>query len=68
MAAAQIILASRSPRRAELLRQIGVDFEQIDVEIDETPLADEAPQAYVLRLARQKVVAACRAQGQQLEL
>ncbi len=68
MAAAQIILASRSPRRAELLRQIGVDFEQIDVEVDETPLAGEAPQAYVLRLARQKAAAARRAQGQQLEL
>lgn len=50
-------LASRSPRRAELLRTLGVDFVTVDVEIDETPRADEAPAAYVHRLACAKAAA-----------
>lgn len=46
-----IILASGSPRRAELLRQIGVRFLQTPVSLDETPLPGETPQDYVQRLA-----------------
>ena len=46
-----ICLASQSPRRRELLRQIGVDFELLPVDIDETPLAGETPEACVQRLA-----------------
>ncbi|MGE0337692.1 MAG: nucleoside triphosphate pyrophosphatase [Gammaproteobacteria bacterium] len=52
-----LLLASRSPRRAEYLRLLGVDFEVIDVAVDETPHADEAPRDYVLRLARAKAAA-----------
>lgn len=49
-----IYLASQSPRRAELLEQIGVAFEKLRCEIDETPLSGEQPEAYVLRMATEK--------------
>ncbi|WP_062268461.1 Maf family protein [Endozoicomonas arenosclerae] len=52
-----IYLASQSPRRKELLQQIGIDFQQIHSEIDETPLPDEAPEAYVIRMAKEKALA-----------
>ena len=58
----RLYLASRSPRRRELLHQIGVAFETLlfragaraDAEVDETPLAGEDPLAYVERVARAK--------------
>ncbi|MDR1888709.1 MAG: Maf family nucleotide pyrophosphatase [Zoogloeaceae bacterium] len=58
----RIYLASRSPRRRELLAQIGVAFdslcfradERVDPEIDETPHPGESADAYVLRLAQAK--------------
>lgn len=49
-----IALASASPRRRELLTQLGVTFELVSADIDETPLPDEQPAAYVQRLAQQK--------------
>src|SRR5579864_2061920 len=50
-----LLLASASPRRLELLRQIGIVPDRIDpAEIDETPLPRELPAAHVLRLARAK--------------
>ena len=52
-----IYLASLSPRRAELLRQIGVDFVPLAGEIDETPCLDELPADYVLRMAQEKAKA-----------
>src|SRR5580692_7723641 len=45
-----IYLASGSPRRRELLRQIGVSYRLIDTAVDETALEDEAPLAYVSRV------------------
>jgi len=51
-----LILASASPRRAELLRQIGVRFEVHPADIDETPLPEESPEHYVERLAREKAL------------
>jgi septum formation protein len=56
----RVYLASRSPRRRELLAQIGVAFDVLafraapraDPEIDETPRPGEAADAYVLRLAK----------------
>ena len=54
MATFQIYLASASPRRRELLRQIGITFCQLPIVIDETPLTGESPPAYVSRLARAK--------------
>lgn len=58
----RIYLASRSPRRRELLKQIGVPFELLllredlrrGVDVDETPLADESPGVYALRIATAK--------------
>ena len=52
--ARQVILASRSPRRAELLTAAGIAFEVLSADIDETPHRDEAPAAYVERLAIEK--------------
>jgi len=53
-----LLLASRSPRRAEFLRTLGVAFEPVDVAIDERPLPAEEPAAYVRRLACGKARAA----------
>jgi septum formation protein len=50
----QLILASASPRRAELLSSAGYTFSIRPAEIDETPRDGEAPVAYVLRVAREK--------------
>lgn len=50
-------LASASPRRRELLQQIGVPHRRIDAPIDESVLPGEAPAAYVERLARAKAAA-----------
>jgi septum formation protein len=49
-----IYLASASPRRSELLRQLGVPFETCPAAIDERRLPQESPAAYVLRLAAAK--------------
>lgn len=49
-----IVLASASPRRSELLRQIGIDHVVRPVEVDESVRPGEAPAAYVLRLADAK--------------
>jgi len=46
-----IYLASQSPRRRELLTQIGIEYELLLNDIDETPLADESAHDYVERLA-----------------
>ncbi|TDV60775.1 nucleoside triphosphate pyrophosphatase [Pseudomonas sp. LP_7_YM] len=53
----QLLLASGSPRRRELLTQIGVPYITLSADIDETPLKDEAALAYVQRLARSKAEA-----------
>lgn len=58
-----IYLASASPRRRELLRQIGVAYRLLQVEVDETPLAEERPCDYVTRLARAKAEAGLQALG-----
>lgn len=47
-------LASRSPRRAELLARLGVDFGIIDLDLPERQGAGEAAQEYVRRVAREK--------------
>jgi len=51
-----LVLASASPRRLELLRQIGVEPVKIDpAGTDETPHRDEPPRAYAERMARAKL-------------
>lgn len=53
-----IYLASKSPRRQQLLRQIGVDFEVIEIVIDEHWRGEEQPHLYVQRMALEKARAA----------
>ncbi len=50
----RIYLASRSPRRAELLQQIGIDYLILPSDVDESLLVGELPEDYVLRLASTK--------------
>ena len=53
-----LVLASASPRRLDLLRQVGLEPAEIDpADIDETPEPREAPRAYALRMARAKLAA-----------
>ena len=56
-AAPVIYLASRSPRRVELLKQIGLTCETLPADIDETQQINETPVSYVTRLAQQKAEA-----------
>ena len=55
-----LILASASPRRAQLLKAAGIRFETRAADVDETPLPGELPDAYVQRLAREKAEAVAR--------
>jgi septum formation protein len=54
----RIILASRSPRRIELLKQIRVDCHAMPTDIDESIKPNESPANYVKRLAKEKAEAA----------
>jgi septum formation protein len=56
-----IILASQSPRRAELLSQLGVTFSTVDPAIDERLKDNESAKDYVVRMAHDKARAVCRA-------
>lgn len=56
----ELILASASPRRKELLEQLGISFCQRPVEIDETPHNQEIASDYVMRMGREKAEAAWR--------
>lgn len=68
LALPKIYLASQSPRRRELLRQIDVEFEVLRLreragraaDVDETAMTDEQPEAYVMRVARLKAGVAAR--------
>jgi MAF protein len=55
-----IALASRSPRRREMLSWLGLAYESLDGSIDETPLPGEDPRGHVLRVAEEKALAAAR--------
>jgi septum formation protein len=55
VAAPLLVLASASPRRLDLLRQIGIEPDRIDpAEIDESPRPGEEPPAHAMRLAEEK--------------
>lgn len=58
----KITLASASPRRRELLEQIGVDYDVLAVDIDESHQAGEQDEVYVQRLALQKAQAGFKKQ------
>jgi len=61
-----IILASSSPRRRELLDQIGVGYICSPVDVDETPRRGETPEQYVARLAAAKSLLARRSERTRL--
>lgn len=61
-----LILASSSPRRAELLRAAGIDFTIRSADIDEAIRPNEPPRDYVVRLSREKAHAVVR--GDELAL
>ncbi len=52
-----LVLASTSPRRKELLQQIGVKFTQLSIDINEDVAEAESAEQYVLRLAKEKAMA-----------
>ncbi len=54
MSLPKLILASGSPRRAEILTSVGWEFTKDSADIDETELPNETPENYVQRLAREK--------------
>ena len=60
----RLVLASRSPRRAELLRAAGFDFVIRSADVDESVHAGESPRDYVLRLAVAKARAVTRQSGE----
>ena len=62
-AALQLSLASASPRRRELLDQIGIHYRLLKVSVDESLGADESPLNFVERLARAKARAGHAAQS-----
>jgi septum formation protein len=59
----RLVLASASPRRRDLLAQLGLAFEVIAADVDETPRAGEDPVVYVQRLSTVKAAAVLAAAG-----
>jgi septum formation protein len=59
----RIALASASPRRRELLEQLGVAFEVVPADVDESIRPGESPESLVQRLARDKALAGLRRDG-----
>ena len=57
---ARLILASASPRRRELLAQLGVPFEVVTSDVPETPAPAEPPAAFAQRVARDKAAEVAR--------
>ena len=53
----KLVLASASPRRRELIERLGLRFEVVPADVDETPMRGEAPTALALRLAETKASA-----------
>ena len=51
-----LVLASASPRRKELLSVLGIPFTVVPSSIDETPLAGESPETFVVRIAKEKCI------------
>jgi septum formation protein len=49
-----LVLASQSPRRKELLGMLGIPFSVVPASIEENPLPEESPEAFVVRIAKEK--------------
>lgn len=64
-----LLLASQSPRRAELLKQLEIPFKAHNVSIDETVRPNEGSDDYVVRLAKEKAIAgmSCAAEFNSME-
>lgn len=62
-----LYLASQSPRRRALLTQIGITFDVLSVEIDESVKTGETPEDYVIRLAREKAMAGWRSEKSEIK-
>lgn len=62
----QLILASSSPYRKTMLQRLGIPFDAITPDVDETPLAHETPVALALRLSKAKAHAVARQHPQSL--
>jgi septum formation protein len=58
-----LVLASASPRRRELLERIGLRLQVLPVDLDETPQAGESARPYAVRLAAEKCAAAALRTG-----
>ena len=52
----RFVLASKSPRRSEMLRQMGFDFDIIPSGVEENSVPKETPQDHVIRLAEAKAL------------
>ena len=63
-----IILASGSPRRRELLARAQLDFRVLSVDVDETPQDDELPKDYIERMVATKAMAAIEQLNETLEI
>ncbi|MGC9946774.1 MAG: Maf family protein [Bryobacteraceae bacterium] len=59
-----LVLASRSPRRRDILQQAGIPFVVRPMDVDETPQPGEAAREYVTRIAREKARAAAAGHGE----
>jgi septum formation protein len=64
----RIVLASGSPRRSEILTSVGWEFDKIVADIDESEHPSEAPDEYVVRLAREKAEAVAAANPDRIVL
>ena len=63
---AVLVLASRSPRRARLLREAGYEIDVVPADVDESRLAGEEPRRYVLRVAAEKAAAVAQEAGDRI--
>lgn len=62
-----LYLASQSPRRRELLSQVGISFTVLSVQVDETVKSNEIAEDYVLRLAKEKALAGWKSEKQNIK-
>jgi septum formation protein len=60
----KLILASSSPRRRDILRQIGLDYEPLDICVDETIDPNVKPEKLALDIAKRKAIAASAVSGE----
>jgi septum formation protein len=60
----KLILASASPRRKSLLKELGLEFEVVEARVEEKPLAGETPEKFVMRAARDKAAEVALGNGE----